>query len=170
MVEIDALSKQLGEILLAKVWSITTAESCTGGGVSQAITAIAGSSSYFNCAFITYSNDAKQKLVDVKAETLEKHGAVSAETVSEMALGALNKAGANVALAVSGIAGPGGGTESKPVGTVWIAVCIQYLLDEKVKTTTEKHCFEFKGDRNLVQSQSVKAALNMAFELVKEIK
>jgi nicotinamide-nucleotide amidase len=170
LIEIESLSKQLGTALLNKGWTVTTAESCTGGGVSQAITAVAGSSSYFDCAFITYSNDAKHKLVNVQQVTLDKYGAVSEQTVIEMAQGAANKANAQVGISVSGIAGPGGGSEDKPVGTVWIAVFIQYLLDKKIKQTTKNQCFYFDGDRERVRKSSVKAALNMAIESILEIK
>jgi len=166
MIEIESLSKQLGAALLDKSWTVTTAESCTGGGISQAITAISGSSSYFDCAFITYSNNAKQLLVNVQSETLEKYGAVSEQTVIEMAQGAVNAANAQVGISVSGVAGPGGGSKDKPVGTVWIAVCIQYLLDKKIKQTTKNHCFCFPGDRRDIRESSVKAALNMALESI----
>ena len=116
------LSTQLVELLDANKLTITTAESCTGGGVSKAITDISGSSSVFEYGFVTYSNEAKTKLVDVSTDTLEKFGAVSAQTVIEMALGAAHNASADIAIAISGIAGPGGGTESKPVGTVRFAI------------------------------------------------
>lgn len=170
MIEIESLSKQLAEALILKGWSITTAESCTGGGVSQAITALAGSSQYFNCAFVTYSNKAKQQLVGVQQQTLEHYGAVSEQTVIEMAQGALKRAESQVSVAISGIAGPGGGTTNKPVGTVWIAVCIQYLLNKSSVNlrVTERFCFN--GDRNSVQEQAVKAALSMSFEQVCKIK
>ena len=167
--EIESLSKQLGTALLNKGWTVTTAESCTGGGVSQAITANTGSSNYFDCAFITYSNNAKQQLVNVQSETLEKYGAVSEQTVIEMAQGAVNAANAQVGISVSGVAGPGGGSKDKPVGTVWIAVFIQYLLDGVDKQSTKTQCFCFDGDRDSVRDASVKAALNMAIESVLEI-
>jgi nicotinamide-nucleotide amidase len=170
LIEIESLSKQLGTALLNKGWTVTTAESCTGGGVSQAITAIAGSSSYFDCAFITYSNNAKHKLVNVQQATLDKYGAVSEQTVIEMAQGAANNANAQVGISVSGVAGPGGGSKDKPVGTVWIAVFIQYLLDEKIIKHSKTQLFCFDGDRNDVRQSTVKASLNMAVESVLEIK
>ncbi len=170
MVEIESLSKQLAEALILKGWSITTAESCTGGGVSQAITALAGSSGYFNCAFVTYSNKAKQQLVGVKAETLDSYGAVSEQTVIEMAQGALKVAESQVSVAISGIAGPGGGTTDKPVGTVWIAVFIQYLINKSTVNVSETERYCFNGDRHSVQEQAVKAALSMSFEQVSKIK
>jgi len=169
MIEIESLSKQLGAALLDKSWTVTTAESCTGGGISQAITAISGSSSYFDCAFITYSNNAKQLLVNVQSETLEKYGAVSEQTVIEMAQGAVNAANAQVGISVSGVAGPGGGSKDKPVGTVWIAVFIQYLLDEKIIKHSKTQVFCFDGDRNDVRESTIKASLNMALESVLEI-
>ena len=116
--EIDQLSHLLGQKLLAKNWTISCAESCTGGGIGYAITAISGSSTWFKQGIISYSNEAKQQLLGVSAQTLDNFGAVSLETVKEMAQGAAKIAQAQVAISVSGIAGPDGGTKQKPVGTV----------------------------------------------------
>ena len=112
------LEEKVGELLKAKKLSLSTAESCTGGGIAALITSVPGSSEYFNVA---YSNEIKMSLLHVSAETLEKHGAVSRETVTEMVKGAMKTLKTDCAVATSGIAGPGGGTPEKPVGTVWIA-------------------------------------------------
>lgn len=118
---IEAMATQLGALLADQNKKVVTAESCTGGWVSQAITQVAGSSGWFDRAYVTYSNDAKREMLSVKQRTLTKFGAVSRETVEEMAIGALKKSSADFAVAISGIAGPDGGTEEKPVGTVWLA-------------------------------------------------
>lgn len=164
--EITLYSKTLGELLLAKSWKITTAESCTGGAISAAITEVAGSSGYFDCAYVTYSNEAKHKLVGVQKETLATFGAVSEETVNEMAIGALKVANANMAIAVSGIAGPGGGTELKPVGTVWLAIATRDSTQD-ANSTVWLQCFTFLGDRNQIRCKAAEAALLKACELAK---
>ncbi len=112
----------LGTLLKNKKLSIVTAESCTGGGVAAAITSIPGSSMYFKGGIVAYSNEIKTKILQVRCETLEKYGAVSRETVLEMATGVMKAMNADCAIATSGIAGPDGGTAEKPVGTIWIAV------------------------------------------------
>ncbi|MDE2311380.1 MAG: nicotinamide-nucleotide amidohydrolase family protein, partial [Betaproteobacteria bacterium] len=122
----DILAAQVGGLLKAQGLMLATAESCTGGGVAQAITDVAGSSAWFERGFIAYSNQAKQQMLGVSEATLNQHGAVSEATVREMAAGALQRSGAHVALAVSGIAGPDGGTPDKPVGTVWFAWGIKH--------------------------------------------
>lgn len=115
------LEQEIGELLKAKKLSLSTAESCTGGGIAALITSVPGSSDYFNGGIVAYSNEVKMSLLHVSAETLERHGAVSRETVTEMAKGAMKTLKTDCAVATSGIAGPGGGTPGKPVGTVWIA-------------------------------------------------
>lgn len=115
------LEEEIGELLKAKKLSLSTAESCTGGGIAALITSIPGSSEYFNGGIVAYSNEVKMSLLHVSAETLEKHGAVSRETVTEMVKGAMETLKTDCAVATSGIAGPGGGIPDKPVGTVWIA-------------------------------------------------
>lgn len=115
------LEEEIGKLLKAKNLSVSTAESCTGGGVAALITSVPGSSEYFNGSIVAYSNDVKMSLLHVSAETLEKHGAVSCETVTEMVKGAMKTLKTDCAVATSGIAGPDGGTPEKPVGTVWIA-------------------------------------------------
>ena len=119
--ELGATASAVGERLRAARLSLVTAESCTGGWIAKVVTDIPGSSDWFDCGMATYSYEAKQALLGVRPETLEFHGAVSRETVLEMVAGALVHSGASVAIAVTGIAGPTGGTREKPVGTVWIA-------------------------------------------------
>jgi len=146
------LSSQLGEALRARQWTVTTAESCTGGGVSYAITSVSGSSEWFETAFVTYSNEAKIARLGVDPATLAEHGAVSEATVKEMAAGALRVSSASVSVAVSGIAGPQGGTPDKPVGTVWFA----WML-EGAEPMTAQHVY--KGNREGVREQAIISAL-----------
>lgn len=131
---------------------VATAESCTGGWVSKAITDISGSSAVFDCGFVTYSNASKMALLNVKPETLESWGAVSQQTVQEMAEGALNNSRATITVSISGIAGPSGGAEEKPVGTVWLA----WAKQGKNTVTRIEH---FTGDREQVRAQATLAAL-----------
>lgn len=149
--EFETLAAEIGALLQQRGWMLATAESCTGGWIAQAVTAVAGSSAWFERGFVTYSNAAKQSMLGVSGETLAAHGAVSAETVREMARGALQASPAQVAVAVSGIAGPGGGSAAKPVGTVWIA----WAWPQRI----EVECFHFSGDRRAVRAQAVAAAL-----------
>lgn len=116
------LEEEVGELLKSRHLSLSTAESCTGGGVAARITSVPGSSEYFKGGIVAYSNEVKTSLLQVSAQTLEQCGAVSRETVIEMAKGAMKTLKTDCAIATSGIAGPGGGTAEKPVGTVWIAV------------------------------------------------
>ena len=143
---------EIADRLINKNHKIATAESCTGGWIAQEITALPGSSEWFDSGFVTYSNQSKKRLLGVKSSTLEEHGAVSEQTVLEMAEGALRNSDANYSVVTSGIAGPGGGTSEKPVGTVWIA-----WAGEEVRATAEK--FVFKGDRESVRKQAVNYAL-----------
>lgn len=168
MNEIEILSAELGRALIEKNWTVTTAESCTGGGISAAITEVAGSSAYFNCGFITYSNEAKAKMLDIPLEFIEEYGAVSEQVVGEMAKGALKAAAANIAIAVSGIAGPGGGTPNKPVGTVWGAIAIQYLLDEEVVNQLITESYAFSGDRKKIRDDSILSLFNSALNVIKK--
>jgi nicotinamide-nucleotide amidase len=149
---LDELAGRVGGLLLERNRLLATAESCTGGWVAKCITDIAGSSAWFDRGFVTYSNRAKQDMLGVMAETLEVHGAVSEATVSEMARGALTHSAADIAVAVSGIAGPGGGVQGKPVGTVWFAWLVSggaLLMDRR----------QFDGDREAVRFQAVARAL-----------
>jgi nicotinamide-nucleotide amidase len=118
---LDSLAADLGQKLLARGWVVTTAESCTGGGVAHAITSVAGSSAWFERGYVTYSNKAKTEMLGVPLSLIESFGAVSQQVVEAMATGARSLAGADIAVAISGIAGPDGGTPEKPVGTVWFA-------------------------------------------------
>ncbi len=154
---LEALAARLGEALMARGWLLAAAESCTGGWAAQAITAIPGSSTWFDRGFVTYSNAAKQELLGVSTATLATHGAVSEPTVREMALGALAHSQAQAAFAISGIAGPGGGTPEKPVGTVCFAWA---LRGGAVETTTSR----FDGDRRSIRAQSVAHALQGMLE------
>ena len=147
----DALAKKLGRRLKAAGELLVTAESCTGGWIAQAVTSVAGSSEWFERGFVTYSNAAKQDLLGVKQSTLKKHGAVSEETAREMAQGALARSKGTLALAVTGVAGPGGGSREKPVGLV----CFAWAGKRETRTET-KH---FSGDRESVRRQSVIHAL-----------
>jgi nicotinamide-nucleotide amidase len=148
---ITAISKQLGKALRHVNAKVTTAESCTGGGIAEAITAIAGSSDWFEYGYITYANKAKKQLLNVEQQTLDRFGAVSEQVVQQMALGALNSSDADYAIAVSGIAGPDGGTAEKPVGTVWIC-----WLSREI-TKVEK--YQLQGDRQAVREQIIKISL-----------
>jgi nicotinamide-nucleotide amidase len=157
--DIEALALRLGENLRARKQWVSTAESCTGGGIASAITDIPGSSNWFGYGFVTYSNEAKQRLLGVRAQTLLEHGAVSEATVRQMAEGALKASGADWAVAVSGVAGPTGGTPEKPVGLVWFA-----LAGKDVTTRAFKHHFE--GSRAEVRLAAVQTALKELIEAV----
>jgi len=135
--------------------AVATAESCTGGWVAKAITDIAGSSAVFGYGIVTYSNGAKESIVGVQNRTLDEYGSVSAEVVKEMAKGALGLSGADIAVAVSGVAGPDGGTAAKPVGAVWFAWAVRDGANAVVDTRLE----QFSGDRELVREASVAYAL-----------
>ncbi|MGJ8682521.1 CinA family protein [Paraglaciecola sp.] len=158
--DIHYLAKMLGEKLLDKDWTISCAESCTGGGIGYAITCIAGSSAWFNRGFITYSNEAKQSLLDVKADTLNTYGAVSEQTVAEMAVGAATKAQSNISISVSGIAGPDGGTIDKPVGTVWFGF---FFNGEVIKI--KQH---FNGNRDAVRIKAIEFSLSNILKLLRK--
>jgi len=142
------LSNLLGEKLLARNWRVATAESCTGGGIAAAITAVAGSSSWFEYGIVSYANHAKEKLLHVNPQTLLQEGAVSQAVVEQMVTGVLGLSGAEIAVAVSGVAGPSGGSVEKPVGTVWFA---WGFATGKIYS----ECFYFSGDRAAIQQQSV---------------
>ena len=150
--ELGVLAHTTGERLLASRQMLVTAESCTGGWIAKAVTDVAGSSAWFDCGMAVYSYEAKQAMLGVTPHTLEVHGAVSRETVVEMVSGALVHSGATIAVAVTGIAGPGGGTEDKPVGTVWVAW-------KRRGGYPRAEVFHFEGDRDAVRRQTVAAAL-----------
>ncbi|HET6397544.1 MAG TPA: CinA family protein [Pseudoxanthomonas sp.] len=146
-------AQALGERLRAARDHLVTAESCTGGWIAKCLTDIAGSSEWFDCGMVVYSYEAKQALLGVRPQTLEEHGAVSRETVIEMVSGALVHSGASVGVAVTGIAGPGGGSLEKPVGTVWIAW-------KRRGGYAHAEIFHFGGDREAVRRQTVATALH----------
>lgn len=149
----------LGQLLLARHAKVTTAESCTGGGIAEAITSVPGSSAWFDCGYVTYSNEAKSKLLAVPSQVLVDHGAVSEAVVIAMVQGAVQQTGAQFGIAVSGIAGPGGGSADKPVGTVWVAWA--------GPQGNHAQRFQFQGDRNEVRFQAVVQALIGVIETVK---
>lgn len=144
----------LARALRARGWRLATAESCTGGLVAAACTAVAGSSEWFERGVVSYSNAAKVELLGVEPQTLQTHGAVSAEVARELACGALERSGADIAASVTGIAGPGGAVPGKPVGTVWIAVA---LRGGDVRT----RLLQLSGDRASIRAQSVAELLAM---------
>jgi len=159
--ELYELAARVGQKLRAADRRIVTAESCTGGWVAKVLTDIPGSSQWFECGYVTYSNTAKSRDLGVVAGTLERFGAVSEQTVREMAEGALRVAAATVALAVSGIAGPDGGAPGKPVGTVWF--CAAARQERAIDIIAEEKLFE--GDRDFVRSRSVQHALRLILRL-----
>lgn len=150
--QLNQLSQDVGNALTQQNLTLATAESCTGGWIAQVVTHTAGSSAWFERGFVTYANDAKVEMLGVNPETIIDHGAVSLETVAEMAAGALLNSNAMISLSVSGVAGPSGGSPGKPVGTVCFAWC--KLGDEP---QTERHHFD--GDREAIRHQAVVIAL-----------
>ena len=156
---LEKLSADLGTLLQSKGMFFTAAESCTGGLLSQSIVSVPGSSAWFGSSFITYSNVSKHKILGVPKDTLNSFGAVSEEVVEEMVTGALRESRANLGIAISGIAGPGGGSPERPVGTV----CISWKLNEEQAI---RETFLFQGDRNDVRYQTVVQALEGAIGLL----
>lgn len=155
--ELMHLSERIGQVLKARGATVTTAESCTGGWVAKVITDIAGSSAWFERGFVTYSNEAKAQMIGVKPVTLEQHGAVSEPVVVEMAIGAIKAARADYAISISGIAGPDGGTATKPVGTVWFG-----FASAAGEGITRCECFS--GDRENVRRQATAYALQTLWQ------
>jgi len=150
--KLESLAARVGERLKARQLKLVTAESCTGGWVAQAVTSVSGSSDWFERGFVTYSDEAKKELLGVRAETVSRYGAVSEETAGEMAAGALSHSRAQVAVAVTGVAGPTGGTKEKPVGMV----CLAWSRKGEAVERLTRH---FQGDRESVRRQSVIVAL-----------
>ena len=144
-------AKHLSDLLVSKGLTISVAESCTGGSLSSSLTSISGASSYFNCGFITYSNQSKIDMLGVSPESIEMYGAVSEKVAHEMVTGAGQRSHSNLAVSITGIAGPSGGSASKPVGMV----CLGFFFDGNVTTTTQF----FSGSRSDIVSQSVTFAL-----------
>jgi|TARA_B110000495_G_C23029555_1_gene612708 nicotinamide-nucleotide amidase len=143
--------------------TVATAESCTGGWIGKAITDIPGSSAVFGYGVVSYANGAKELIIGVQNASLEKHGSVSAQVVGEMAKGTLRLSGADIAVAVSGVAGPSGGTKEKPIGTVWFGWAVRDGSNALVDTT----CEYFTGDRELIREASVAYALQGVRERIK---
>lgn len=154
----NELAQRVGAALKARGLRLATAESCTGGWAAMALTAIPGSSDWFERGYVTYSNAAKQEDLGVAADTLRQHGAVSEAVAREMAAGAMKRARAQVALAITGVAGPTGGTKDKPVGLV----CFAWAQGSKMTSQTRR----FDGDRESVRRQSVLHALERVLELL----
>ncbi len=157
--EIDNTLQHLAGVLTAKGWLMAAAESCTGGWVAKCCTDRAGSSVWFDRGFITYSNRAKTDMLGVETSDLLRHGAVSEIVAEQMAQGALDSAGVDASLAITGVAGPDGGTQEKPVGTVWFA----WLVRGKGVRT---ECARFEGSRDSIRHQSVLRALQGMLQLV----
>ena len=152
------LARQVGKALKSHGAMLAIAESCTGGSIAQAITRVSGSSAWFDRGFVTYSNASKEEMLGVSPETLRLYGAVSEATVREMARGTLQYSGAQVVLSVSGIAGPTGGTDEKPVGTVWFA----WATNDSVRTI----CRHLSGDRDAIRVKAVRIALQGVLDLL----
>ena len=153
MLSIEA--QELSEILVTNGLTISVAESCSGGSLSQALASIPGASSYFDCGYITYSNQSKVEMLGVDAQTIKTYGAVSEEVALEMVIGVTTKSHSDVALSITGVAGPTGGTPEKPVGMV----CFGFFCDGKTSTSTQL----FSGDRANIVSQSVSYAMRQLF-------
>lgn len=163
------LAEQLGALLRPRGRRISTAESCTGGWIAQTITAVPGSSAWFDQGLVTYANISKQRLLGVPSQILEgpqAPGAVSEQTVLAMARGALRGAAAHLAVASSGIAGPGGGRENKPVGTVWLGWAWLDGDSQAMDVMAHARCYQLQGDRELVRRQTVSLALSGLIALV----
>jgi nicotinamide-nucleotide amidase len=156
----DAAAARLGEALRRRGWRIATAESCTGGLIAAACTAVAGSSDWFERGFVTYSNQAKCEMLGVEAGLIVRHGAVSEEVARAMASGALAHAPVQLSVAVTGIAGPGGAVPGKPVGTVWMALA--WASDERHRVVAER--LQLQGDRAAVRLATVGHALTRLLE------
>jgi nicotinamide-nucleotide amidase len=157
--DLEIMAAELGAALQRRGWLLATAESCTGGWLAQVVTSVAGSSAWFDRGFVTYSNAAKQDMLGVPTTVLAEFGAVSEETVRAMVAGALDKSNARVAVAISGIAGPGGGTPEKPVGTV----CFAWALSGQACVSVTR---KFVGDRRQIRAAAVGFALRQLQSLV----
>ncbi|MFA0812603.1 CinA family protein [Microbulbifer epialgicus] len=159
------LAQQLGEELDKRAWRVTSAESCTGGAIAAAITSIAGASNWFDGAVVSYANRIKHSVLGVDARDLKQFGAVSEPVARQMACGVLAMMDANLSVAVSGIAGPDGGTDEKPVGTVWIAWA---HAEGQEPVQIDARCFLFEGDRAEVQAQTVIEAIKGMLTILDE--
>jgi nicotinamide-nucleotide amidase len=155
-----ALAVRVGEQLLRRGLRVVTAESCTGGLVAKSLTDVPGSSNWFECGYVTYSNEAKQRDLAVAAETLRTFGAVSEQTAIQMAVGALSRTGADVALAVTGVAGPDGGTKAHPVGAVWFALATGTAEGPEIQSVQH----QFTGDRDAIRRQAAAIAMELLMD------
>jgi PncC family amidohydrolase len=164
VMEDDRLEARVGAVLLGRGWTVCAAESCTGGLVMHRLTNVAGSSAYVLGGVVSYSNEAKKALLGVREETLVVYGAVSEETAAEMARGALQIFPANVAVSITGIAGPGGGTPQKPVGLTYIGLGVRE--GEGVTISVQRHVWS--GDREAIKAASADAALRLILEAAGE--
>lgn len=167
MQSLEALSAALGHALQAKGWQLALAESCTGGMVSQAVTAIAGSSGWFDRGFVTYSNEAKVDMLGVAENLIQAHGAVSEPVANAMALGAIQHSHAQISASITGIAGPTGGSLEKPVGTVCFGWAIKNDAEQPMKLVVETRYFE--GDRAAIRQQAASHALAGLLNLVNPV-
>ena len=158
--DITVMAQKMGRVAKRRGIMLATAESCTGGGIAAAITRIPGSAKWFDRGFVTYHNLAKHQMLGVRETTIHTHGAVSEPVARQMAAGALRRSQADIAVAVTGIAGPGGGTKDKPVGTVWFAWAAK-------GNPVQARMFRFKGDRYEVRRQTVAMALQGIIDLLK---
>jgi nicotinamide-nucleotide amidase len=160
MDKLDCLAQQLGEVLQQQGLMLTLAESCTGGMVAQAVTSVAGSSTWFERGFVTYSNQAKVEMLGVSEDTLQQYGAVSEQTATEMAIGALKHSHAAISASITGIAGPTGGSEAKPVGTV----CFACAINDKCTLNTTQY---FQGNRQAIREQAAQFVLKALLDLLR---
>lgn len=158
-VQLEALAARVATVMQRRALMLASAESCTGGWIAKTLTDLSGSSAWFEAGVVSYSNQAKISLLGVRSETLERTGAVSEETALEMVSGALNRLNVGIAVAVTGIAGPTGGTPQKPVGTVWIGW-------QRRGGAARAKLFHFPGDREAVRRQTVAAALEGVLEML----
>ncbi|HYW58409.1 MAG TPA: CinA family protein [Polaromonas sp.] len=156
---LPAIKGQLADLMLKRGWMLATAESCTGGMIAAACTDLAGSSAWFERGFVTYSNEAKSELLGVDAALIARHGAVSEEVARAMVQGAISRSRAQVAVAVTGVAGPTGGSAAKPVGTVWFGFQVNGQLTSEVR--------HFDGDRATVRASTLEHALQRLLQLLK---
>lgn len=161
MLKLIDLAEKVGDALKSRKLLLTVAESCTGGGICQAVTDVAGSSEWFDCGFVTYSNSSKSEILNISPSLIAQHGAVSEEIAAAMAQGALANSEAHIALSTTGIAGPGGAVPGKPVGTI----CFGWLVGGV--THTERKVFT--GDRHAIREQTVAYALNRLLRYIEEI-
>lgn len=159
--QIEISAKKIGELLNAQSLKLVTVESCTGGGLSYWITAIPGSSAWFERGFVTYTNEAKTELTTVPNHIIQQFGAVSAETAKAMAEGGLRNSHADISIAITGIAGPSGGTPDKPVGTVWIAFAGHNLQ-------TNANVYIFPGTRNQIRDRAILCALEKLADILQK--